>query len=45
MALTQPIAGQVAMRGRAQAAEIVRISPNFSVEERAKFIPCKNQAT
>ena len=29
---------------RAQAAEIVRITPKFSVEERAKFMPCKNQA-
>jgi adenylate cyclase len=28
----------------AQAAEILRINPNFSVEERAKFMPCKNQA-
>jgi adenylate cyclase len=28
----------------AQAAEIVRINPKFSVEERAKFLPCKNQA-
>ena len=29
---------------RAQAAEIVRINPKFSVEGRAKFMPCKNQA-
>jgi adenylate cyclase len=29
---------------RAQAAEILRIDPKFSVEERAKFMPCKNQA-
>jgi len=29
---------------RAQAAEILRINPKFSVEERAKFMPLKNQA-
>jgi len=29
---------------RAQAAEILRMNPKFSVEERAKFIPLKNQA-
>jgi tetratricopeptide (TPR) repeat protein len=29
---------------RAQAAEIMRINPKFSLEERAKFMPCKNQA-
>jgi adenylate cyclase len=28
----------------AQAAEILRINPKFSVEERAKFMPLKNQA-
>jgi len=28
----------------AQAAEILRITPKFSVDERAKFMPCKNQA-
>jgi adenylate cyclase len=29
---------------RAQAAEILRINPKFSVEGRANFVPCKNQA-
>jgi adenylate cyclase len=29
---------------RAQAAEVLRINPNFSVEQRAKFSPYKNQA-
>jgi adenylate cyclase len=27
----------------AQAAEVLRINPSVSMEERAKFIPCKNQ--